>query len=77
MKKYPKITTIILGAAARNGYNAKSLAERTGIPCPTFNRRLDNPGGWRVYELKAVCRVISFLKDEIEIIRKEIGIQIV
>lgn len=74
MKKYPKITNIILGAARRDGYTGKSLSARVGIPYPTFVRRLSDPGSWRMCELKAVCRMISFLPDEAEILRKEIGI---
>ena len=72
MKKYPKISTTLLGAMKREGFSVKEMSESTGIPYPTFIRRLSNPGGWRLYELQGIFRQISLNQSEREEIRKEV-----
>lgn len=70
----PEITKILIGAAARSGYSMRSLAKVVGIKYPTLNRRLADPGGWRLFEIKAICRHIDFMPDEAKVIRKEVGL---
>ena len=72
--KKPVISSVFLGAFRRAGYSVRGLSTATGIVYPTFIRRLEDPGSWRVYELKAIFKLIEFMPDEIEIIKKEVGL---
>ena len=74
MKRKPRISQLIKGAAARCNYSMLSLSIATGIPYATLNRRLENPGGWKLCELSAVFKKIVFLPEEAEEIRKEVGL---
>ena len=65
-KKYPEFTSVLQGAVKRAGYTMLSLADRTGIPYPTINRRLNDPGSWRSCELAAILRVAPFNESEKE-----------
>lgn len=65
--KIPRITAIIKGAMARNGYTAKDLARETGISYATLmQQRFRDPGGWRFYEFGALKRHLSFMPEELE-----------
>lgn len=64
VKKYSEFTNIIQGAVKRAGLTMLSLAGQTGIPYPTLNRRLKDPGSWRGCELAAVIRVAPFNESE-------------
>ncbi len=68
MKKYPQITNALLGAIKRAGYTGMSITKKTGIPYPTFNRRLRDPGSWRICELKALFKWVELNESE----RKEV-----
>lgn len=70
----PEFSKILIGAAARSGYSMRSLANAVGIKYITMNRRLADPGGWRLFEIKAICRLIEFMPDEEKVLRKEVGL---
>ena len=75
MKKYHKFTQIIQGAAKRDGYSIRSLSKMTGIPYPTFIKRLADPGMWRFCEIQGLFSLLNFYPDEEKEIRKELGLK--
>lgn len=41
------------------------VAAKTGVPLRTLYNRLDDPGGLRVHELRAIARATDMSRDEI------------
>lgn len=70
--KYPKITNYIRGAVRRNEMTDTELAERTGIPYQTLQKRYRNPALWRFCEWGAVLRHVVFTEEELKAIGKEV-----
>ena len=66
------IAAIIKGATTRDGNNLTILSRLTGIPYQTLVYRLKHPETLRFGEWGTIQRNVSFLPDELEIIRKEV-----
>lgn len=72
MARFPKITNYIKGAVKREFSNEKEFSKAVGIPYQTLQDRWRKPGSWKLYEIAAVLRNVSFMQEEIQSITKEL-----